>query len=67
MTDVARQLKFATLMKVDNVHLLGAQSMFMVHDYLNLPHLLPAAPQGGVRACLGAGLATSVYLSSQTA
>lgn len=47
-------------MKVDNVHLLWAQSMFLVHDYLNLPYLLPAALQGGVSACLDAGLTASV-------
>lgn len=50
-------------MKVDNVHLLGAQSMFLVHDFLNLPYLLPAALQGDVSACLAAGLTASVYLS----
>lgn len=54
-------------MKVDNVHLLGAQSTFLVHDYLNLPHLLPSALQGVVSACLDAGLNVSVYASSQSA
>lgn len=48
-------------MKVDNTVLLGAHSTFLVHDYLNLPYLLPAALQGGVSACLDAGLAASVY------
>lgn len=54
-------------MKLDNVHLRGAQSTFLVHNYLNLPYLQPAALQDGVSACLDAGLTASVYLSSQSA
>lgn len=39
-------------MQVDNIHLLGAQSTFLVHAYLDLLYLLPATLQGVFRCLL---------------